>query len=64
MIGKTPLTFSTTNLDAIYNGWSSLPSVQSGVSITFYTAKYTSASSVGRAILTGTYGWTIIDGGI
>jgi hypothetical protein len=61
---KTPATFSTTNLDSIYNGWSSLPSLQSGINISFGSAKYTSASSAGKLILTGTYGWTIIDGGI
>ena len=64
MLGKTPSTFSTTNLDAIYNGWSSLPSLQSGINITFGSAKYTSGSSAGKAILQTTYGWTITDGGI
>lgn len=55
--------FSTTNLDAIYNSWST-QNVQSGKSISFGTAKYTSASSAGRNILTGTYGWTITDSGL
>ena len=63
MAGKTPLTFSTTNLDAIYNGWST-KNPKPNRSISFGTAKYTSASSAGRAVLTGTYGWTITDGGI
>ena len=63
MSNKTPLTFSTTNLDAIYNGWST-KNPQIGRTITFGTAKYTSASSADRAVLTGTYGWTITDGGI
>ena len=62
MSTKTPATFSAANLDAIYNGWSSRPS-NSNLSITFGTAKYTSASSAGRAILVGR-GWTIVDGGI
>jgi hypothetical protein len=32
MKNKTPLTFSSSNLDnAIYNGWSALPSLQSNV---------------------------------
>ena len=64
MAGKTFSDYSTTNLDAIYNGWSSLPSVQSSRNITFNTIKYTAAGSAGKAILQGTYGWTITDGGI
>ena len=64
MIGKTTDTFSTTNLDAIYNGWSSRP-VKTPISISFGTAKYTSASSAGRAILTSApNNWVITDGGI
>lgn len=64
MNGKTFSDYSTTNLDAIYNGWSSLPTLTYGININFGTIKYTAGSSAGRAILTGTYGWTIIDGGI
>lgn len=64
MSTKTPLTFSTSNLDAIYNGWSSRP-VKPNLSISFGTAKYTSASSAGRAILTSApNNWTITDGGL
>lgn len=64
MYGKTAANFSTTNLDAIYNGWSTRP-VLSGKTISFGSAKYTSASSAGRAILTGApNNWTITDGGI
>ena len=64
MTGKTPATFSATNLDAIYNGWSSRP-VKPNVSITFGTAKYTAAGQAGKDILTGApNNWTIIDGGI
>ena len=68
MVNKTPSTFSTTNLDAIYNGWST-KNPQPNRNISFGTAKYTSASSAGKAILTGStgsggYGWTITDGGI
>jgi surface protein len=62
MSTKTPTTFSAANLDAIYNGWSSRPS-NSNLSISFGTAKYTSASSAGRAILVSR-GWTIVDGGM
>jgi surface protein len=64
MAGKTPSTFSSANLDAIYNGWSSRP-VQPNISISFGTAKYTAASSAGRAILTNApNNWIITDGGI
>lgn len=63
MGNKTNLTFSSDNLDAIYNGWSSRP-VQPNISISFGTAKYSSAGAAGKAILTGTpNNWTIIDGG-
>lgn len=61
---KTFSNYSSTNLDSIYNGWSSLPSLQNSININFGTIKYTSGSSAGKAILTGTYLWTITDGGI
>ena len=64
MNGKSFIDFSTTNLNAIYNGWSSLPTLQSGININFGTIKYTAGGSAGKAILQGTYGWTITDGGI
>jgi len=63
MEGKTPATFSTTNLNAIYNGWST-QAVQSNLSIDFGTAKYTGAATAGRLVLTGTALWTITDGGL
>ncbi len=64
MTSKTPSTFSTTNLNAIYNGWSALPSLQSNVTASFGTANYTAAASASRAILTGPpNNWYIIDGG-
>jgi len=55
--------FSTTNLDAIYNSWSALPSLQTGVNFEAYPC-YDSSASAGRAILTDTYGWIITDGGV
>jgi surface protein len=61
MSGKTPATFSTTNLDAIYNGW---VTVQSSRTITFGSAKYSAAGTAGRNYLTGTKLWTITDGGL
>jgi surface protein len=63
MDGKTPTYFSATNLDAIYNGWSSRP-VKPNITISFGTIKYTSAGLAGRNILTGSPNfWTITDGG-
>jgi len=57
--------FSTTTLDAIYNGWSTRP-VVSGRSIQFSTlVKYSSAASAGRDYLTGSpNNWSITDGGL
>ena len=63
MTGKTDATFSTTNLNAIYNGWST-QAVQTSLTIDFGTAKYTAAATAGRLVLTGTKLWTITDGGI
>jgi surface protein len=68
MLGKTNSNYSTTNLDAIYNGWST-KNPKTGVTVNFGSIKYTSASSAGKAILTGStgsggYGWTITDGGL
>ena len=63
MQGKTDATFSTTNLNAIYNGWST-QAVQSSLTIDFGTAKYTAAATAGRLVLTGTALWTITDGGL
>jgi surface protein len=68
MAGKTPLTLSTTNLNSIYNGWST-KNPKPNLNITFGSAKYTSLGQPGKDILTGStmsggYGWTITDGGI
>ena len=65
MQNKTFSDYSTTNLDAIYNGWSSLPSVKPLININFGTIKYTAGSSAGKAILQGSpNNWVITDGGI
>lgn len=62
---KTPSTYSSANLDAIYNGWSALSGLTASQSISFGTAKYTAAAIAGRAILTGApNNWSITDGGI
>ena len=64
MIGKTSANYSASNLDAIYNGWSSRP-VKPNISITFGSIKYTSAGQAGKDILLGSPNtWTIVDGGI
>lgn len=63
MSTKTNATFSSANLDAIYNGWIASPkTVQSGITINFGSADYTAAGAVGKAYLTGTKSWTIYDG--
>jgi hypothetical protein len=60
--GTSP--FSSANIDAIYNGWSSR-AVKPNVPLSFGTRPYTSASSAGRAILTGgPNNWVIVDGGV
>jgi len=68
MISKTNLNYSSTNLNLIYNGWST-KNPKTGLTINFGSIKYTSEGSAGKAILTGStisggYGWTITDGGI
>jgi hypothetical protein len=65
MQGKTQFNYSTTNLDAIYNGWSLL-SVQPNIGlVSFNTIKYTLAGQAGKNILTGApNNWVITDGGI
>jgi hypothetical protein len=65
MQNKTFSDYSTTNLDAIYNGWSTLPSLQPSININFGTIKYTAGGSAGKAILQGPpNNWSISDGGI
>jgi surface protein len=61
MSTKTNLTFSSANLDAIYNGWSG-QNVRPNITISFGTAQYTAAGAAGRALLVSK-GWTITDGG-
>jgi len=66
MNGKTPATYSSANLDAIYNGWI-VNGVQPNININFGSAKYTAAGKPGKDTLTspvisGGYNWTITDG--
>jgi surface protein len=56
--------FTSTNLDNIYNGWSTLPSLQSTVTFDAESICYNSSAQAGRDILTNTYGWIITDNGI
>jgi surface protein len=64
MNGKSNLNYSASNLDSIYNGWSSLPSVKPNLTITFGTIKYTAAGQAGKDILLDPpNNWTITDGG-
>jgi hypothetical protein len=64
MLGKGFGSYSSANLNAIYNGWSLL-TVQPSIVISFGTIKYTLAGQAGKNILTGApNNWTITDGGI
>ena len=60
--------FSTANYDLLLDsttGWASQATIQTGVSLGMGTAQYTLGGNAeaGRNILTGTYAWTIVDGG-
>jgi len=64
MSNKSPLTFTASNLDSIYNKWSLL-TVQPNLNITFGTAKYNASAQTGKDILVGApNNWTITDGGV
>ena len=68
MSSKTPSTYSSTNLDAIYNGWivnGVQPNTSGTTNINFGSAKYTSAGAAGRLTLTSApNNWIIQDGGL
>jgi len=57
------VTISTTNYDALLNGWSS-ESVPDGIIFNGGNSKYSTEGQTGRDILTNTHGWNIIDGGM
>jgi surface protein len=64
MTGKSASNYSSANLDAIYNTWSTL-TVQPNCTVDFGTIKYTASGQAGKNILTGApYNWIITDGGI
>jgi len=54
---------STANYDSMLIGWSSLP-LQQSVFFGVGNTKYSSSAATARDVLTNTYGWTIIDGGV
>jgi surface protein len=59
LLGAT--SFTSSNLDGIYDGWSALPLLQ--VNITFDADPcYNVTSKASRDILIDNYGWTINDG--
>jgi surface protein len=63
MTNKTFSDYSSTNYDALLNGWI-LNGVKPNLSINFGTIKYSSAASASRAVLTSApNNWTIVDGG-
>lgn len=59
--------FSITNYNKLLDsvtGWPSQPTIQSGVTFSAGSAHYSGANAIaGRAVFTGTYSWTITDGG-
>ena len=64
MAGKSIANYSSTNLDAIYNSWSSL-TLQPNVTANFGTIQYTTAGSAGKSVLQGApNNWTVTDGGL
>lgn len=62
MSTKTPSTYSSANLAALYTGWAA-HTVTSSLGISFGTAEYDSSGAAGRTTLTTTYSWSITDGG-
>ena len=62
MNGKSTANYSTTLMDALYNGWSLL-TLQPNVVCDFGTIQYTAAGAGGRAIMAGApNNWTITSG--
>ena len=60
--------FSTANYDLLLDsttGWASQATIQNNVGTSFGTTQYTAGGNAeaGRNVLTGTYAWTITDGG-
>lgn len=52
------------NYNALLNAWAAMPLLQTGVRFDMGTTRYSdSIAGTARAVLTGTWGWTIYDGG-
>jgi len=51
------------NYDALLLSWAAQV-LSSGVTFNMGTTKYSAAAAAARATLTGTYGWTVNDGGV
>ena len=65
MSEKTSSDYSTTNYDALLNGWATLTVSYDIDPVDFGTINYTIDGQPGRDILTGgTNSWNIVDGGI
>jgi hypothetical protein len=56
------ITLSTTNYDALLNGWAAI-TVQNNVSFSGGHSIYSTTAETARSSLINTYGWTITDGG-
>ncbi|SFQ66224.1 BspA family leucine-rich repeat surface protein [Flavobacterium akiainvivens] len=63
MDNKTYTNYSTANYNATLNSWAA-QNVLTGRTVSFGTIRYTSAGQASRNTLTGTKGWTIVDGGL
>ena len=64
MDGKTSADYSSSNYDALLNGWATKASLTWAPELNMGEIKYTASGAAARATLIGTYGWTISDGGI
>ncbi len=56
-------TLSQANYDALLTGWSTL-NLQYGLVFRAGRTKYSNSSQAARDVLTGTFGWTVNDGGV
>ncbi|MDD2304425.1 MAG: BspA family leucine-rich repeat surface protein [Prolixibacteraceae bacterium] len=61
---SSDIALSTTNYNALLNGWAALvPNLKTGVTLSS-GPYYTSAAATAHQTLTGTYSWTILDAGL
>jgi surface protein len=59
----TYVTLSTPNYDVLLKAWS-MQTLQDNVQFSGGNSTYSSSSQSARDVLTGTFGWTITDGGV